>query len=191
MNPVRWKYLSGVLFVLSIIFLGSTIVLPQVKSSQNVVYRGPAVAYGAGNNVVSGYYIPVVDAGSKVTVSMDDFLPGAVDISVFPSLMGGISPDGVPVYLKTPLINSSVTFTANATQAYGIYVISRNSTRYTLVVEAIYSSFFWLDTYTSVGVILTLSTGILYYFYQFSSKRWLNEQKAIREARGEDDDGGR
>jgi hypothetical protein len=186
MNPVRWKYLSGTLFAISLLFLGCTIVLPQVKTPQNAVYRGPAVPYGNSTTVVSGYYIPVVEAGSKVTVSIDDFLSGAVDISVFPSLMGAISPEGVPVYLKTPLINSSVTFTANATQPYGVYVISRNSTGFTLVVEATYSSFYWLNTYASIGVIAALATGILYYFYRFSSRRWVVEQKAIREARGEE-----
>ena len=183
MNPVRWKYLSAVMFVLSLIFLASIIFLPQLKSPQHAVYNGPAVSYNGGDTAVSGYYIPTVDNGSKVTVSIDDFKPGAIDISIFPSQTGAVSPAGLPVYIKTPLINTTEFFKADATQAYGIYVVSRNSSGFTLIVEATYSPFFWLSTYASLGVILTFATGILLYYYNFTSKRWKLEQQAIREAK--------
>lgn len=191
MNPVRWKYVSAVFLALSLIFMASIFVLPEMKSPQNVVYKGPAVSYGTGDTAVSGYYIPTVDAGSKVTVSIDDFVPGAVDISIFPSQVGAVAPTGVPVYIKTPLINTTEYFTSDSTQPYGIYVISRNNSRFTLVVQATYSPFFWLWTYASVGVILTFASAILLYYYSFTSRRWSVEQKAIREARGatSDDDG--
>lgn len=182
MNPVRWKYLSAVLFALSLIFLASIIVLPQVKAPQHVVYNGPSVSYAGGDTAVSGYYIPTVDAGTRVKVSINDFRAGAVDISIFPSQTGAIAPAGVPVYIKTPIINTTEYFTADATQAYGIYVISRNTSRFTLVVEATYSQFFWLSTYASVGVMLTFATAILLYYYNFTAKRWRLEQQAIREA---------
>ncbi len=183
MNPVRWKYLSAVLFALSLLFMASIIVLPQVKAPQHVVYNGPSVSYAGGDTAVSGYYIPPVDVGTKVTVSLDNFRAGAVDISIFPSQTGAISPTGVPVYIKTPIINTTEYFTADETQAYGIYVISRNTTRFTLIVEANYSAFFWLSTYSSVGVILTFATAILLYYYNFTAKRWKREQQAVREAR--------
>jgi hypothetical protein len=185
MNPVRWKYLSAVFLVLSLTLLVSVIVLPGVKSPQHVVYRGPAGSFEGGQTAISGYYIPTVDGGSTVTVSIQGFVPGNVDISIFPSETGGISPIGGPVYIKTPLINSTVTFRAESTQAYGIYVISRNGTNFTVVVEATYSPYYRLFTYASVGVILTFASAILLYYYNFTSKRWKLEQQAIHEARGE------
>lgn len=183
MNPVRWKYLSAALFVMSIVFFASIIALPQVKTPQHAVYRGPAVPYGTGDTALSGYYIPTVDAGSKVTISIDEFVPGDVDITVFPTQPGAIAPTSGPVYIKTPLFNLSATFKENVTQPYGIYVISRNGTKFTLGVEATYSPFYWLPAYSSIGVILVLATGVLLYYYTFTSKRWKLEQQAIHEAR--------
>ena len=183
MNPVRWQYASAVMFVLSLIFMSCVLVLPLYKSPQQAVYRGPAVAYSGGNTTISGYYIPTVDAGSKVSVSIDDFIPGAVDITVFPSQPGAIAPTGGPVYIKTPLINTTGSFTSDATRAYGVYVVSRNSTKFVLIVAATYSQFYWLSTYASVGVFLTFATAILLYYYTFTSRRWKLEQQAIRQAR--------
>lgn len=183
MNPVRWKRVSAVLFALSLIFMASVLILPLYKSPQQAVYKGPAVLYSGASTTISGYYIPTVDAGSKVVVSIDDFIPGAVDISVFPSQPGAIAPTGGPVYIKTPLINTTGYFTSDATQAYGIYVVSRNSTKFTLIIDATYSQFYWLSTYASVGVFLSFATAILLYYYTFTSRRWRAEQQAIREAR--------
>jgi hypothetical protein len=188
LNPVRWKYLSSVMFVASLIFLGSVLVLPQYKSPQRAVYQGPATPYTQSGTTISGYYIPTVDEGSRVTVSIDDFLAGAIDVSIFPSQVGAITPSGGPVFVKTPQINSTEFFIADTTQPYGIYIISRNSTKFTLIVEATYSGYYWLMTYSSIAVALAIATGVLLYYYNFTAKRWKLEQQAIREARGEDND---
>ena len=185
MNPVRWKYLSAVLFVISLTFLACVIVLPQYKSPQRAVYQGPATPYPKSGTTISGYYIPTVDQGAKVTVSIDNFLAGAIDVSIFPSQVGAIAPSGGPVFVKTPQINSTEFFISDSTQPYGIYVISRNSTKFTLIVEATYSAYYGLQTYASVAVALAIATGVLLYYYNFTAKRWRLEQQAIREARGE------
>jgi len=184
LNPVRWKYLSAVLFALSVLFLASVAVLPNVKSAQDAVYRGPAGSYAGGDTAVSGYYIPTVDVGSKVSVSIENFVPGTIDISIFPSQAGAIAPvpGSVPVYVKSPLFNQTATFRANSTQPYGVYVISRNNTRFTLVVMATYSPYYWLTAYNSVGVFLSFATAILFYYYGFTARRWRLEQRELREA---------
>jgi hypothetical protein len=191
MNPVRWKYLSAAMFVVSMTFLASVLVLPLYKSPQRAVYQGPATPYTKSGTTISGYYIPTVDEGSRVTVSIDDFLAGAIDVSIFPSQVGAISPSGGPVFVKTPQINSTEYFISDTTQPYGIYIISRNSTKFTLIVQANYSGYYWLMTYSSVAVALTIGTGVLLYYYNFTAKRWKLEQQAIREARGETVDGRR
>jgi hypothetical protein len=188
MNPVRWKYLSAVMFVVSVIFLSAVIFLPLYKSPQRALYQGPATPYTKSGTTISGYYIPTVNEGSKVTVSIDDFLAGAIDVSIFPSQVGAITPSGGPVFVKTPQINSTEFFIADTTQPYGIYVISRNSTKFTLIVEATYSGYYWLSTYSSIAVALAIGTGVLLYYYNFTAKRWRMEQRAIREARGETED---
>jgi hypothetical protein len=185
MNPVRWKYTAAVMLALSLILLGSVLILPEVKTPQHVVYYGPSVSFNGGGTSISGYYIPTVDAGSRVTVSMYDFIPGAVDISIFPSYEGGVTPSGGPIYVKTPTINTTEYFTSSATQPYGIYVITRNNSRFTLIVDATYSPWFWILAYNAVAVFLTFGSAVLLYYYNFTAKRWKNEQKAIKEARGE------
>jgi hypothetical protein len=193
MNPVRWKYLAAVMFTISLVFLSSIFLLPLVKSPQRAVYNGPATSFGGEGTSISGYYIPTIDSGAKVVVYIENFIPGAIDVSIFPSQAGAISPipGESPVYLKSPLINETASFTASDTQPYGIYVISRNSSRFTLIVQATYSPYYWLSGYSSVTIALTFGTAVLFYYYNFTAKRWRLEQKAIKEARGEDDDGGR
>jgi hypothetical protein len=187
MNPIRWKYLAAGFLVVSVAFLAAAIALPLWKSPQRAVYYGPASPYAPDGTTLSGYYIPTVDNGSTVRVSVDNFRPGSLDISIFPSGAGGIAPTGTPVYTKTPLINSTASFTAAATQPYGIYVISRNFTRYTLIIEATYSPNFWVASYTPIAIAAVLGSAILLYYYSFTSKRWVLEQRAIRDARGGDD----
>ena len=182
MNPVRWRATAAILFALSTVFLASVLVLPLVKTPQHSVYRGPATPYVGGDTSISGYYIPTVDSGTTITVSVDDFRAGALDISIFPSQVGGVSPSGPPVYFKTPLINTTEFFRADQTQPYGIYVISRNYTAFTIIIEATYSPYYWLTGYDTIGVSAAFAAGILLYYYSFTSKRWRLEQEAIREA---------
>jgi hypothetical protein len=184
MNPSQWRRVSIVLFASSLLLFGLLQALPFYTAPQSVVYKGPAVPYGPGDTVVSGYYVPPVDARTKVSVTIDDFRPGALDISIFPTQVGDIAPAGVPVYVKTPIINQTATFSVNASQPYGIYVISRNFTGFTLIIGATYSPFYWLPTYSSVAVIFVFAAGVLFYYYSFTSKRWAREQNTIREATG-------
>ncbi len=191
MNPVRWRTLSGALFVLSLVFLAATVFLPTQKYDQLASYRGPAVSYYGGDTAVSGYYIPPVQPNSKITVSLYDFIPGSVDISIFITQMGSIAPVAgiTPLYLGTPTTNQTIIFPSQDSQPIGMYVISHNRTSFILRIHAIYSPFFWLSTYTSAGVILTLGTGVLLYYYTFTARRWKLEQKAIEEAtQGSDSD---
>lgn len=190
MNPVRWKYLSGVFLLLSAAFLASTFILPGFKENQVVTYHGPAVPYSPGNTVLqntslSGYYIPPVDQGSIIRVSFYDFKPNSVEISLFATRVGEIAPveSQQPLYVGTLVANSSYTFRAAASQPYGIYVISHNRTTFVMVVNAVYSPFFWLPTYESAAVILTVASVVLLYYYNFTARRWRLEQKAIEEAR--------
>ncbi|MDA4127742.1 MAG: hypothetical protein OK452_11175 [Thaumarchaeota archaeon] len=183
MNPVRWKYLAAVFFCLSLTFLAATLVLPLVKSQQEVFYQGPAVSYFGGDTAVSGYYIPTVDQGSMVKIAVSNFVPGGIELSVFPTKEGEISPTGGSVFFQTLPSNITVSFTSKSAQAYGIYVISYNGTTYVMRVSAVFSSYFWLTAYTFVGTAASLSSGILLYYYSFSSRRWKLEQQAIREAK--------
>jgi len=189
MNPVRWRYLAAVFLAISVIFLASGLILPNWKSPQRTVYYGPAAHYAPDGTTISGYYIPAVDNGSMIKISAYNFIPNTLYISVFPSETGGIAPTGTPVYSKAPTINSTVTIAALATQPYGIYIISHNFTKYTLIVEATYSPYFWVSNYTPIVIAAVLGSAALLYYYTFTSKRWVNEQKAIREARGEEDNG--
>ncbi len=184
MNPVRWKNLSLVLLIISVTFFVGTYALPLVRSPQDVTYHGPSVPYLNGSSTISGYYIPTVDKGSQVNVTFTNFIPRALQVSVFATQPGDIAPiPGVlPVFFQTLVNNFTLSFRALGTQPYGVYVVSYNSTTFDMRVRANYSSYFWLSTYSSLGVIVTLGSGILYYYYTFTAKRWKNEQQAIRDA---------
>ena len=184
MNPVRWKYLSAVFLVLSVLFLGLVSALPQMKSPQHVTYHGPAYGSPNGAGTISGYYIPPVDDGSKVSISIDSFVPGDVDILVFPSKVGEISPSAPAFYVKTPQINTTEFFFANGSQPYGIYVYSRNDSKFTVLVDATYSPYYWMSGYSALGVMAVLGSAVLLYYYNFTARRWRYEQAAIKEAKG-------
>jgi hypothetical protein len=183
LNPVRWKYLAALFLCISLAFLAATLVLPLVKAPQAAIYQGPAVSYFGGDTAVSGYYIPPVDQGSLVKVAVSNFLPGQVELSVFPTKENTISPTGGSIFFQTLPSNITVSFTSKETQPYGIYVISYNGTTFILRVTGVFSSYFWLASYTFAGVAGTLASGILLYYYTFTSRRWKMEQQAIREAK--------
>ena len=185
MNPVRWKYLAAAFLASSLIFLASTYYLPTLKVNQNLSYPGPVVPYYGGDTSLSGYYVPPVAAGTTVTFSFYNFLPGTVEISIFPTQTNDISPVGPVVYDGTLLTGGSYAFRSNSSQAYGLYVISHNNTSYLLVINATFSPYFWLNAYTSIGVMACIASFILLYYYNFTSRRWRLEQRAIQEARGE------
>lgn len=184
LNPVRWKYLAAVFLCISLIFLTATLFLPLVKSPQVAAYQGPAVSYFGGDTAVSGYYIPPVDQGSLVKISVSNFLPGHVELSVFPVKENTISPSGGSIFFQTLPSNITVSFTSKETQPYGIYVISYNGTSFILRVTGVYSSFFWLSSYTFAGVAGSLASGVLLYYYVFNSRRWKMERQAIKDAKG-------
>lgn len=185
MNPVRWKYLAVVFLILSLVFLAATLALPLSKTQQEVTYQGPEVSYFGGNSTVSGYYVPTVDQGSTVKIALSNFIPGDVEISVFPTKEGTIAPSGGPIFLQTLHSNFTVSFKAQATQPYGVYVISYNRTTYLMRVFAVFSPYFWLGSYAFAGVVGSLSSGILLYYYIFMSRRWRLEQQAIKDAKRE------
>jgi len=185
LNPVRWKYLSAMFLVLSLAFLSSTFILPTLKVPQTVTYNGPVVPYYTGDTSLSGYYIPPVAAGSKVVISFYNFIPGSIDIAIFPTQLGDLSPSGPTIYAGNLLLNASYKFTSTTSQPYGMYVGSHNNTLYILKITATFSPYFWVTTYSSLGVIASFASGVLFYYYNFTARRWRLEQQAIREATGQ------
>jgi hypothetical protein len=184
LNPVRWKYLAAIFLCISLTFLAATLVLPLVKSPQETVYQGPAVSYFGGDTAVSGYYIPPVAQGSMVKIAVSNFLPGHVELSVFPTKENSISPTGGSIFFQTLPSNITVSFTSKESQPYGIYVISYNGTTFLIRVTGVFSSYFWLASYAFFGVVGSLASGVLLYYYTFNSRRWKIEQQAIRDAKG-------
>ena len=183
MNPVRWRYLSSLLLCLSVAFLVSTLFLPLAKSQQELTYLGPAVPY-VSDTSLSGYYVPPVAAGSQVEVSLTGFTPESLYISVFPTRESSIAPSDTPVYYGSPLTNSSIRFFSAASIPYGIYIVSHNRTTYTIRIEGVFSQFYWLGTYLSIGVFLTVGTGALFYYYTFAARKWKWEQEALKGVAG-------
>ena len=184
MNPVRWKYTSLTFLVISVVFLGGTLVLPSVRSPQQATYNGPAVPYYNASYTISGYYIPSVSKGTEVNISFTNFIPRDLQISVFPTRPGDISPvpGNIPIFDKTLVTNFTLTFNAQETQPYGVYVISYDNTTFVMRVSAVYSPYDWMSSYSVAGVLATFATSILFYYYIYNARRWQRDQRAIREA---------
>jgi hypothetical protein len=183
LNPVRWRYLSAGFLCISLLFLAATLILPQQRYQQKVTYEGPELPYTTGDTVISGYYIPTVEAGSTIRVSFSNFIPGALEISIFPTQAGNIAPSSADIiFIQKLLANQSVSFKAVAAQPYGMYVVSHNRTSYVLRVDAVYSPYDWLGEYAFAGVSASLASAILLYYYNFTAKRWRKERDALRDA---------
>jgi hypothetical protein len=186
LNPVRWKYLAAAFLLASVVFLVGTLTLPQVRSPQQVTYHGPSVSYFNSTTALSGYYIPTVEKGSQVNIKFSNFVPNEVEISVFPTQPGNIAPvqGAVPVFGQTLVTNFTLSFKALATQPYGVFVVSYDNTSYVMRVQAVYSPYYWLANYEVIGVIATLCSMVLLYYYNFTATRWTKEQREIRDATG-------
>jgi hypothetical protein len=188
LTPSGGKALSRFVTVVSVAFLFLTIILPYLKFPQSATFSGPTTPYILSNTTLSGYFIPPVDKGNPIKITISNYSKGSVSLTVFPTAPGNIGPAGPVILEGTPI---GTTFTASidspGTQPYGVYVVSQNRTNFTLRVDASWSPFFVLNQYIVPGVFLVIATTAAYYYYLQAERRWTTEQKVLRDAGGQSD----
>ena len=86
--------------ILGAVLFAATLTLPQVKSVQEATYHGPLVPYYNGTDSLSGYYVPPVEEGTPLNFTFSNFIPGKVEVSIFSTNPGDISPvEGILPYI--------------------------------------------------------------------------------------------
>src|SRR5712691_3564447 len=157
MRPSEWRALTTGALCVSVALLISTFVLPLVKSSQAVNYVGPTNPYAGSDTMLSGFFIPPVNRGDPIKITVSNFSQRSILMTLFPASPGNITPAG-PLLLQQIATgtNFSATVKSTETQPYGLYVVSYNMTGYDLKIESVWSPYYVVDTYTGPAVFLIL-----------------------------------
>ena len=184
------KLRSRIALVIGIIGIGftlATIFLPAVKTHETAVATGPASPYGSSDTTLSGYLIPPVDRGSRITIAITGYSPGSISFSMFPSAGGELSPSAAPILqlsnFSRPLVRVSII--SPETQAYGIYIVSGNRTQFVIAVDGYWSPYYPLRVYTSEGLFVVLGGFLAYYYFKHFELRRSIEEKASAEAKAQ------
>ena len=170
-------------------FTLATLTLPLVRTHQTVAYPGPTSPYGNSDTTLSGYLIPSVAQGTAINILITGYTQNSLSFSMFATDEGALSPSGalVPLPLDFSQPQVSASFVSPATQAYGIYIASKNHTQFVIALDGYWSSFTFLKGYSSEGLFVTL-VGIFGYFYfiNFERRRAVEESavKGIATAQG-------
>jgi hypothetical protein len=145
---------------------------------------GPVVPYRGSNETLSGYFIPPVDVGETINISVSLFSRASLDILIFPTGEGSIAPAGPPLLQASPPGTSYATsLVSPQTQAYGIYVVSHNRTEFLLRVASVWSPYYVFRTYLLPAVALVMATGVATYYFTLATKREEVFEEALAEAR--------
>jgi hypothetical protein len=181
MTPSKWRALSTGAFCVSVALLISTFVLPLVRSPQAANYVGPSNPYANSSTMLSGFFIPPVNRGDQIKITVSNFSQRSILITLFPASPGNIAPAGPLLLQEAPTgTNFSTTVESTGTQPYGLYVVSYNMTSFNLRIESIWSPYHIVDTYTVPAVFLVLATAVAVYYYTYAEKRWRIEQNAVQ-----------
>ncbi len=183
MTPTKWRSLTTAALALSLAFLFLTLVLPEVRSPQTATYSGPTTSYHNSTTVLSGYFLPPINKGDLIQVSVSNFSRHSVVISLFPASPGNFAPVGPLLLQEIPDgTNFASTLESTGTQSYGLFVVSYNRTTFSLRIQSNWSPFYVLHTYVVPAVFLVIATGAAAYYYIYAEKRWRSEQRAVRAA---------
>ena len=183
MKPSKWRALTTGAFCASIAILISTFVLPLVKSPQAANYVGPTNPYAGSTTMLSGFFIPSVNRGDPIKITVSNFSQRSILITLFPASPGNIAPAGPLLLQVVPTgTNFSTTVESTGTQPYGLYVVSYNMTSFDLRIHSIWSPYDLVDTYTVPAVFLVLATAMAAYYYTYAEKRWKIEQNAVQDS---------
>jgi len=170
--------LAGIIITLATIFL------PLLKSHQTAIAVGPAAPYGNSDSTLSGYLIPTVEAGSRISIVITGYTPDSLSFSMFPTSEGDLAPAGPPVFrlsnFSGPIVRLSLI--SPLSQAYGIYIVTGNRTQFVIAVDGTWSPYYPLRSYTSEGLFVVLGGFLAYYYFRHYELRRSIEEKAKMEA---------
>jgi hypothetical protein len=183
------KYRSRISLAVALIGIAFTLacfVLPTIKIHQTAIGTGPTLPYGNQTSTLSGYLIPEVNQGSRITIVVTGYTPGSLTMSIFPSNGGDLGVSGNVLFFLTsanftkPI--ETVSFISPATQPYGIFVNSQNRTQFVIAVDGTWSPYHSLTDYISEGLFTVLGGFLAYSYFRHWEYRKNLEEEATREA---------
>jgi len=160
-------------FVAALSFTFLCLLLPQVKTEQTVIMEGPTAPYGNSDYTFSGYLVPPVDAGSKIIVAVNSYIPKALAMSIFAAKGGDLTPTGSSLLLISNFTGAPVrvSITAPPTGTYAIFVVSSNRTNFLIGIKGTWSLFYVLRLYVVEGIFASLAGAVSYYYARIIEKR--------------------
>ena len=170
---VSFSLLGGALFV-------SSIVLPHVKTTENLYVQGPTTPYGGSNYTISEFFLPPVDEGVPINVSLFAYKANSILITVVP-LQGDSELQPILATTVTAPDRYSADLNSSMTAPYRILVISFERTSYVLSVTSVWSPFYSAGTYTAptIFVIMAGVAGMAYFRYRRAREEM--EEKVLAE----------
>ncbi len=169
MRARNWEVVSIFVIVIGGSTFSASLVLPSVKAAQGFVVEGPALPYGNSNYTISGYFVPPVDEGNPIRVSIYAYKPNSILLTVVP-LQGDLELQPILATSVTTPERYSANLTSSMSAPYRILITSLERTTYILTVDSVWSQFYALGTYKAPALFVVLIglVGTLYFRYRGS-----------------------
>ena len=185
MKAAFFMNVSIAILVVGALFAVAVFVLPDIKTPQTLTTEGPNTAYGNSTYTISGYFLPPIDSGVPISVTLSQFMPNSLAMSLFPSDPNSISPRGPPLIYDSnvagPIFHVVVVSTAD--QPYGIYISSLNRTGYLLAITSSWTLFYPLRGYIPVAFFLILLGAVGTAYFRQSKRREEEYERVVKEVR--------
>lgn len=170
-----------VLVVLSVVVLGATLVLPEVKSPQTVHGTVPTwAATPQQSDQNHGYGIPPVVPGSSVNVTLSGFEPRQLEYSLSPTIGNTVLP---AIALGKVGDGPTFSFEETVSQGYSLEltIISYNGSGFTISLSGVWSPYDLLRVYTAPAIFLLTASLLATYYFGTRIPRQLAEEKVEAE----------
>ena len=165
--------------VAGILLILVSTVLPQVKSQQTLVKKGPDVKLEGINYWIDTLILPPIDEGSQFYINLQSEKPGNESITIMPYRNGEIVGDKPLVVKSFGRDESSfmVSTVVRISSSYFVSVISVMN-NYTLTIRSTWSPYDSLRVYLYWG-LAALPAGFLILYYDGIRER---QEKMFRES---------
>ncbi len=157
---------SAVLITAGVVLIFISTVLPQLKSEQTLVRKGPGVPLTDGISYwIDTFILPPIDEGSQFYVNLRTERPGNESVTVFPYANGQFigSKPLVNWVFERDQSSFMVSTVVTVSSSYFVSIYSRMN-NYTLTIRSTWSPYDSLRVYLYWG-IAALPAGLLILYY--------------------------
>lgn len=164
-TSIGLKVSKGIVF-LGILMTILFILLPQVRLRQSAQIYGPAEQYGNSDYTISAYFIPPIPKGEKIYMHLSNYKANSLILSIFYAQDDTTQPDGTALFTFSNFSGSEsrLTVTSGDDRAYTFFITSFNRTRFILIINSVWSPFYFLKIYLPLSFLTTVS-GLASYYY--------------------------